>query len=246
MARMRRNRRNLYRILHVQPEAPVEVIRASHEALTGIFGAGAGKVADVETLALVNEAWSVLSDPVKRAAYDRSVRLAVHRQGIYEAPAAAGATPVAARSAAPAKPVAPPQGKVSATVIASGCPFCGRPLPNKIGRDSRCGQCSSPLATVAHSERKNKDLLDRRGVSRIDNQLGVTVYVTPQSGPLPARLKDISMNGASLVASNALQAGQVIRLVTRDFDSLAKVVSARRKEEQWIIGVNLLTWLVIQ
>ena len=43
----------------------------------------------------------------------------------------------------------------------------------------------------------------------------------------------------------AREEGQVVRMVTRDFDALAKVVSARRKGEQWAVGVRLLTWLAV-
>ncbi len=241
---MKRNRRNLYRILHVQPEAPVEVIRASHQVLWSLFGGGAGKSGDVDTAALIDEAWSVLGNPAKRAAYDKSIRLAVHRQGVYQAsPQHAAPSPEIVPLSAPGSPAAAKKLVASAP---TGCPFCGRALPGKIGRDTLCTGCSSPLATVARGERKNKDILDRRGVSRIDNELAVTVFLTPESGPLPARLKDLSMNGASLVASNSLQSDQVIRLVTRDFDALAKVVSARRKGEHWVIGVSLLTWQVVQ
>ena len=43
-----------------------------------------------------------------------------------------------------------------------------------------------------------------------------------------------------------MQEGQVVRMVTRDFDALAMVVSVRRKGEQWAVGLRLLTWLVIR
>ena len=81
---------------------------------------------------------------------------------------------------------------------------------------------------------------------RIENELAITVYATAQGGPLPARLKDMSVNGASLVVSNALHERQVIRMITRDFDALAMVVSARRKGDAWAVGLRLLTWLVIR
>lgn len=33
--KMKNNRRNYYRILHVQPDAPLEIIRASYRAMMG-------------------------------------------------------------------------------------------------------------------------------------------------------------------------------------------------------------------
>lgn len=248
MIRMKRNRRNLYRILHVQPEAPVEVIRASYQTLVAILGMRPGKGGDPETAALMEEAWSVLGDPAKRVAYDKSLRLSVHRQEVQgqgTEPAPTERKPLASAplAKAPAAVAAKPAVLAAAQ---TGCPFCSKPLPLKIGRDTRCSACTSPLAPIAQPERKNKDLLDRRGVLRIENELAITVYATAQGGPLPARLKDMSVNGASLVVSNALHEHQVIRMVTRDFDALAMVVSARRKGEQWTVGLRLLTWLVIR
>jgi curved DNA-binding protein CbpA len=251
MNRMKRNRRNLYRILHVQPEAPVEVIRASYQTLVAILGMRPGKGGDPETAALMDEAWSVLGDPAKRVAYDKSLRLSAHRQNVQGQPQGQSAEPAQAErkppaSVPPAKAPAAAAAKPAAPAAPSGCPFCSKPLPLKIGRDTRCSGCTSPLAPVAQPERKNKDLLDRRGVLRIENELAITVYATAQGGPLPARLKDVSVNGASLEVSNALHEHQVIRMVTRDFDALAMVVSARRKGEQWAVGLRLLTWLVIR
>ena len=71
---MKRNRRNYYRILHVQPEAPVEIIRASYRTLMGPLRQHPDRGGDHHVAALLNEAYAVLSDPARRAAYDRSLR----------------------------------------------------------------------------------------------------------------------------------------------------------------------------
>ena len=229
---MKSNRRNHYRILHVQPEAPFEVIRACYQALISILGKGG----DPETVALINQAWAVLGDPAKRVAYDRSLKLVPQRP--------APAQPVL--SAAKAAPAKVPGATPVKAVTKAACPFCGTPWTVKIGRDTRCSSCASPLAPAPQPERKSKDLLDRREVLRIENELAMTVYATSQGGPLPARLKDLSVGGASMVVSNAVAEGQVIRMVARDFDALAMVVSARRKGQEWVVGSRLLTFLVLR
>src|SRR5205085_8924241 len=68
------NRRNFYRLLQVQPEAPLEVIRSSFRALMreckfhpDLGGAHA-------EAALMIEAYETLSDPQRRAEYDRTFR----------------------------------------------------------------------------------------------------------------------------------------------------------------------------
>mgnify|MGYP000146057832 CR=1 FL=1 len=65
---MTRERRNLYRILHVQPEAPAEVIKAAWRALMSTLRAHPDLGGDTETAARLNAAYEVLSDPVRRAA----------------------------------------------------------------------------------------------------------------------------------------------------------------------------------
>ncbi|MFM1991563.1 MAG: hypothetical protein RJA99_4520, partial [Pseudomonadota bacterium] len=66
-------RRNHYRILHVQPEAPAEVIKASWRALMQRGRAHPDLGGDPQRAALINEAYAVLSDPARRLDYDRAL-----------------------------------------------------------------------------------------------------------------------------------------------------------------------------
>jgi curved DNA-binding protein CbpA len=63
-----------YAVLKVMPNAPVEVITASYKAL--MRTAHPDKGGDVNTAKLLGEAYAVLSDPVKRRAYDAKLRQA--------------------------------------------------------------------------------------------------------------------------------------------------------------------------
>ncbi len=67
---------NYYRILQVDPLAEYAVIRAAHRALAAVHHPDVGGLES--DMAALNVAWTVLSDPVKRAAYDHDRRL---RQG---------------------------------------------------------------------------------------------------------------------------------------------------------------------
>ena len=68
------NRRNYYRLLHVQPDAPAEVIKAAYRALMTIHHPDKG--GDANKASLVNEAYTVLADTKQRAEYDvkRSIK----------------------------------------------------------------------------------------------------------------------------------------------------------------------------
>ena len=67
---MPHNRRNYYRLLHLQPDAPVAVITASYRTLMSTPRHHPDLGGDHESAALINEAYSVLSDSSRRAAYD--------------------------------------------------------------------------------------------------------------------------------------------------------------------------------
>ena len=65
-----KNRRNYYRVLHVQPDAPVEVIKASYRTLMRTLRNHPDLGGDGANAALINEAYAVLSDAGKRERYD--------------------------------------------------------------------------------------------------------------------------------------------------------------------------------
>jgi curved DNA-binding protein CbpA len=64
---------DLYRTLQVDPEAELDVMRAAHRVLAAKHHPDVGGSADV--MARINCAWTTLSDPVARAAYDHQRRL---------------------------------------------------------------------------------------------------------------------------------------------------------------------------
>ena len=69
-----RNRRNYYRMLHVQPDAPLDVIKASYRALMMKMRFHPDLGGDHETAALINAAFALLSDPMGRQQCDQSLR----------------------------------------------------------------------------------------------------------------------------------------------------------------------------
>ena len=64
------NRRNFYRVLQVQPDAPHEIIKASYRTLMQKLKAHPDLGGDQWNAAVINEAYAVLSNPGKRAKYD--------------------------------------------------------------------------------------------------------------------------------------------------------------------------------
>lgn len=211
---MAAERRNHYRILFVQPEAPAEVIKAAWRALMSTLRAHPDLGGDTEQAARLNAAYAVLSDPQQRLAYDRSLRRP-------------GRSAAAAAQAAAANP---------------GCPLCGHALPDRMGRDSACSACGSPLWPAPRGERHAKgELLGRRRAERLARNTVVLLRLPGQAGDRRAQLRDLSLGGLSLLSSQRVPAGSVFRVQAPHFDALALVVTCRAVQAGHSVHARLLT-----
>ncbi len=64
---------NYYQLLHVQPDAPVEIVQSSYRALMQKLKQHPDLGGDPQHAALLNKAYAVLNDTEKRLAYDHSL-----------------------------------------------------------------------------------------------------------------------------------------------------------------------------
>jgi hypothetical protein len=221
---VRANRRNYYRILHVQPEAPGQVITASYRTMMSKLRLHPDLGGDTAGAALVNEAYAVLSDPDKRAEYDLQLRR----------PRAGGRSPSA--GAAATAPARKPE-------VPAACPFCRADAPVEMHAKSRCRRCDSPLAPPPrHPPRKN-EFFGRRAVPRMSRSDSVTVVAGWQAPAHTAQLRDLSMVGISIVTDIdvGIERQQVIRIMGPLFDMLATVVSCRSDARCVEVHASLLT-----
>ena len=120
-----KNRRNYYRILQVQPDAPTEIIRASYRTMMRELKRHPDLGGSTPEAAVLNEAYETLNDPQRRAAYDEKLFSAFTKQ---------------ARSQArpPAAPVL--------------CPVCKRALTRKPEPGEVCRTCLTPLPAEESSD----------------------------------------------------------------------------------------------
>jgi curved DNA-binding protein CbpA len=91
--------RDHYVVLQVQPGAEVEVIRAAYRVLARKYHPDHG--GDAARMIALNDAWDVLGDPERRAAYDASRVEAAHRPGFGAAVPTPGTWAPARTSAQP-------------------------------------------------------------------------------------------------------------------------------------------------
>lgn len=213
------NRRNLYRILHVQPDAPEEIIQSSYRTLMMKLRRHPDLGGDHFTATLINEAYAVLSDPARRAAYDEAWRS------------------VAARPAAAAEPAA------VTPAPAPACPFCGavHGFAGRIHSTATCTTCNSPLAPAL------RERLDtgQRAVSRVPRRLALTYFTGwPGQGPFPGESRDLSLHGLQFVVNGALPVSKVIKVECEALVALARVVACTDNDQRdwrWLIRAEYVT-----
>ena len=223
---MKNERRSLYRVLHVQPEAPAEIIAAAYRCLMTKLRHHPDLGGDHETAVKINEAYAVLSNPAKRKAYDQ-----MRRQ---KRPAPGMSAPQASPSHAQAH--SRPNG-----IPERGCPFCGHAIPRVIAVDTRCSQCDSPLAPIAHSMGGQREAAGRRGAARVDKNEAALIYPTHGRRPSTARLRDLSPSGISLYTGAAIVIGANVRVVAPSVDLVAHVVQVRVRDRIQLVHACLLT-----
>jgi len=216
---MASNRRNYYRLLHVQPDAPAEVIRASYRALMALHHPDMG--GDHATAAHINEAYGLLSDPTRRTAYDaqRAAR-ASRQQFVDRRESGADAEPRRA-----ARPV---------------CPLCRLGVPATIRPETRCLRCRAPLAVVSRPADQNGPL-ERRGMPRVSKSTWALLHTNWPSEVVDVRMRDLSLDGISVYSGVALPLKRVVRVVGAEFDVVAEVVSCRRVGKVFTLHGRLIT-----
>lgn len=215
------NRRNYYRILHVQPGAPAEIIRASYRTLMQRLRAHPDLGGDHWNATLINEAYAVLTDAARRAEYDRGFKARVldARHG----PAGAPAAPAAAAT--------------------RRCPFCSTPHRSRSNAraPAACRACGSPL----HRAMPGAPGADgRRAVQRLPRDYPLTLYTRwPQPQGLAARSRDVSPAGISFVTAELLDPRAVVKVDSDLCRAIVQVANLRPDPatQGWLVGARFLS-----
>ena len=226
-----KNRRNYYRILHVQPDAPAAIIKSSYRTLMQKLKAHPDLGGDDWNAALINEAFAVVMDPARRARYDAELRLGARRRTPGEA----------TNTGAPPPPAETPG---DWTVSGKSCLFCQTAqLPTQhYGAQDRCPGCRSPLL------RPRRVVLEgscKRAVTRIAREGAVRIFTRwPQANPHPGVIIDLSPGGSKIGSPLHLPPGAIIKLEGELLSAVARVVSCLGSHDAGItyhLGTEFLT-----
>ncbi len=232
-----KNRRNYYRILHVQPEAPLEIIKASYRGLMTKLKAHPDLGGDHDAAVLINQAYAVLSNPDQRRRYD------LDRHGLF---GAAQAPPAAARRPASLAATRAYQRHSGATNSATDgararCLFCATGVVSVTAASARCSFCASPLlVAAAQPGRRQREVFGRRAVPRIAKTGSLMLYPSWPHAGHRAQLRDLSLTGISVFCDFAPQLKQILKIDSPLLVAVLQVASVRASGGRYRIHGPLL------
>ena len=252
------NKRNYYRILHVQFDAPPAVIKASYRTIMQKLRAHPDLGGEEWNASLINEARKVLLDPALRAAYDLQLRetnaAADPNSDRMHAQSAAGGRPQpqhdstqseraddTARYATSCKSELKPETLIPN--LRSRCPFCDCPIPQnpysstEYSTAHRCARCEAPLKKVDNHWLVKRN--ESRKINRTDLDQLVSVWNKwPINYSFEASVCDWSTSGCCIQMEHTIKTGTVILLRSPTFDAIATV---RYESPETFYGLEFLT-----
>ncbi len=230
-----KNRRNYYRILHVQPDAPSKIIEASYRTLMLKLRHHPDLGGDHWNASLINEAKAVLTDPKKRAEYDRQLKS--------ESLRSAAQTSRTTRQTEANHVHRSSKGY--GTTFEQVCVFCATQCHRTVERhfNALCGSCHSPLYPARKLILENSCL---RAIKRV-TKLCQTVFFTrwPQQRGLNGQVQDLSLNGMQMRTDIPLPPGQIIKIQSDLLLATGRVTYCKAERERWsnkyVTGLEFLT-----
>lgn len=255
------NKRNYYRILHVQPDAPIELIRMSYRTIMQKLRKHPDLGGDEWDASVINEAYSVLSDAKTRAAYDarllreRSMadagtqseaqRASAGKDDKAQASATADSSSQdRAQTEAEPEPKVEPQPEAQARTQQQAkpkgphCAFCKTPYSGMAAEDSDCVSCASPLSALdaAHYETVGRRLVQRQV------KHGAMHYYAYWPGPSEsAVMVDLSPQGMKFRSFVGLHPGHVIKVECALFKAVAEISHSAATDDAYLLGAKFLS-----
>jgi curved DNA-binding protein CbpA len=194
-----KNRRNYYRILQVQPDAPSEIIRASYRTLMSKMKQHPDLGGSSCEAAILNEAYQTLGNPKNRAAYDKA--LFEHyskRADIHD----------------------------KRTLTARICPVCRKALARQPQPGEYCLTCHTPLHSEKVPKISK---ISRRSLTRMKKDQPILYYATWPGQARQGEMVDFSPEGMQFICSERLEPKTVLRISNPIFEASGVVTNLRAR-----------------
>lgn len=240
---LKKNKRNYYRILHVQPDAPFALIQASYRTLMQTLRNHPDLGGDEWNAATLNQAYAVLSDEQQRRTYDAQLfanrppsesgrQTSAQRSADYQAPRHPenefDHSPGARRAyGTPTSGVAcePRRGYQVDLVDSLSCAFCGTTFSGVLDSETDCVRCMSPLDPHRPLSLESSN---QRRVRRVPITQPLALHTAWPGPSATAHLHDLSPNGFQFSAVEDLHPGQRVRVSCSAFIAVAEITNKTR------------------
>jgi len=237
-----KNRRNYYRILHIQSDAELEIIQASYKVLS--------KQLTGKKLQLLIEAFAVVGDQIRRLQYDALLKLYSHTASVEKLKCAAQLEKQSDESKAMIVSTTGHGNKRNIkqeialneaykSLIEHYCQFCKTPYVDESFMDQNhsCTECSSPLSSPADSFASSP----RRSLPRMQQSEKANIYAYWPENPTQVLLEDLSPTGLNFSMQAPLDIHQIIKVDAHHFKAIAQVAYCRYNKSTYSIGASFLT-----
>lgn len=217
--------RNYYRILQVQPDAPITTITASYQAL---------KKDSSQEIALLDEAYRVLSNLEARKQYD-----AIFAGSLFHA-AGKSAQEKTTPTGLPAEVKSTRQFALESyrAVITHYCSFCKTPYvpQTNIYQSESCLECASPLLVLQQEKLESS----RRTMMRINVRGEFVFYLFWPGRPYQGIFQDLSPTGIRFLTGVMLDSNDIIKIDAPNFQAVAEVTHKRYEGEGISVGTRFI------
>ncbi|WP_295623524.1 molecular chaperone DnaJ [uncultured Nitrosomonas sp.] len=219
------NQRNYYRILQVQPDAPITTIKASYQIL---------KKDSFQDKALLDEAYRILSDPAARMQYD-----ALLMSNLLRAAKETANKKTNLPSLIPELDAAEYSVKPYRAMITYYCFFCKTPYVPQTGfyQSENCLECASPLLLLNHKNMEST----RRTMMRTPVRGELVFYLFWPGRPVQGIFQDLSPAGMRFLTDVILDFNDVIKIDAPNFQAVAEVTHKRHESHGVSVGTRFIT-----
>ena len=229
-----RNSTDYYELLHLQPDAPDALIKASYRTLMQKLKMHPDLGGDADAASLLNEAYDTLGNPTARAKYDSS-RTASSR------PAENAQTQHAYSKPSPAAAPKRVMWRKTDSKAAAQCLFCStlHSFHTYPPRSAACSGCSSPLAPA---ETRGLLVDERRALERLHIERYIEYRSLPGTSMRRANTSDLSLRGLKFSAADDLISNQLIQISSQFCHALGRIAHvANSNVSQHEFGIEFVT-----
>jgi hypothetical protein len=212
-----KNRRNYYRILQVQPDASIEIIRASYRTQMRELKVHPDLGGAEFDAAVLNEAYEVLSNPERRAAYDKELFQKFAQSGQNRA-------------------------TIIQTIAPVICPFCKKAQSRNPEPGEICSMCRTPLQSAFAEDVQSSG---QRSLFRTSISEPIRYFTVWPGQAKAGTMVDLSPKGMRFLCEEKLPPKSVLKISCEFLEASGEVTNIQEKEsgggrKQYAIGIFFL------